>query len=122
MKKSSFITLIMGTISGVLFALGMCMVLLPQWNSFTEGIILGGIGIVSGIITLLVWCKAENKKLPKIGIKNFLRILYGIIAALVLGTGICFCLVWQQFLCGTLIGLAGIIMLISLIPIIKGLK
>ena len=42
MKKSNFVALVLGTISGVLFALGMCMALLPEWNAFTEGIIFGG--------------------------------------------------------------------------------
>jgi hypothetical protein len=54
MKKSSFITLILGTISGVLFALGMCMALLPQWNAFTEGVLMGCAGMVLGLITFLV--------------------------------------------------------------------
>ena len=62
MKKSSFIALIMGTISGVLFSLGMCMALLPEWNAFYEGIILGGCGLILGIVTFFIWCKAENKK------------------------------------------------------------
>ena len=31
MKKSSFVAMLMGTISGVLFALGMCMALIPEW-------------------------------------------------------------------------------------------
>ena len=65
MKKSSFIALILGTVSGVLFALGMCMALLPEWNAFTEGVIFGAVGIVLGMITALIWCKMENKKLPK---------------------------------------------------------
>ena len=30
MKKSSFITMLLGTVSGVFFALGMCMVLIPE--------------------------------------------------------------------------------------------
>lgn len=30
MKKSSFFALTMGIVSGVLFALGMCMALLPE--------------------------------------------------------------------------------------------
>ena len=30
MKKSNFVALILGTISGVFFALGMCMALLPH--------------------------------------------------------------------------------------------
>ena len=122
MKKSSFIALIMGTVSGVLFALGMCMALLPEWKAFKEGVIFGSIGIVLGIITALIWCKMENKKLPKMNIKNVLRILYAVIAALILGVGMCLCLVWEQIVWGTLVGLLGIVMLIALIPMIKGIK
>ena len=122
MKKSSFVALLMGTVSGVLFALGMCMALLPEWNAFQEGVIFGGVGMVLGVITLLVWCKIENKKLPKMNGKNVFRILYSVIAVLILGTGMCLCLVWQQFVWGTLLGLLGIVMLIALIPMIKGIK
>ena len=61
MKKSSFVALLMGTVSGVLFALGMCMALLPEWDAFTEGVIFGSIGIILSIITTLIWCKMENK-------------------------------------------------------------
>ena len=122
MKKSSFIALIMGTVSGVLFALGMCMALLPEWNAFKEGIIFGSIGIVLGIITALIWCKMENKKLPQMNVKNVLRILYAVIAALILGVGMCLCLVWEQIIWGTLVGLLGIVMLFALIPMIKGIK
>ena len=122
MKKSSFIALIMGTVSGVLFALGMCMALLPEWNAFKEGVIFGSIGIVLGIITALIWCKMENKKLPQMNVKNVLRILYAVIAALILGVGMCLCLVWEQIIWGTLVGLLGIVMLIALIPMIKGIK
>ena len=122
MKKSSFIALIMGTVSGVLFSLGMGMALLPEWNAFTEGIIFGGIGLILGIVTFIAWCKMECKKLPKTNGKNIMRIIYGIFSALVLGVGMCLCLVWEQIIWGTLVGLLGIIMLIALIPIIKGIK
>lgn len=122
MKKSSFIALVMGTLSGVLFALGMCMALLPEWNAFTEGVVLGAVGIIVGIITLLVWCKMEGKKMPKMDGKNVLRVIYGIAAALVLGVGMCMCLVWNMIVWGTIVGLAGIIMFIGLIPMIKGIK
>ena len=122
MKKSSFVALIMGTVSGVLFALGMCMALLPEWDAFKEGVIFGAVGIVLGIITALVWCKMENKKLPKMSGKNILRIVYAVISVLVLGLGMCMCLVWQNIIWGTLVGLLGIIMLIALIPMIKGVK
>ena len=122
MKKSSFVALLLGTVSGVLFALGMCMALLPEWNAFWEGVIFGGIGMVLGVITLLVWCKMENKKMPKMNGKNLFRIIYSVIAVLILGAGMCLCLVWQQFIWGTLVGLLGIVMLIALIPMIKGIQ
>lgn len=122
MKKSSFVALILGTVSGVLFALGMCMALLPEWNAFTEGVIFGAVGIVLGIITLLIFCKMENKKLPKINGKNLFRIIYAVASVLILGLGMCMCLVWSQIVWGTLVGLLGIVMLIALIPMIKGLK
>ena len=122
MKKSNFVALIMGTVSGVLFALGMCMALLPEWNAFWEGVIFGGVGLVLGLITLLVWCKMENKKMPKMNGKNVFRVIYAVVAVLVLGAGMCLCLVWQQFVWGTLVGLLGIVMLIALIPMIKGVK
>ena len=122
MKKSSFVALILGTVGGVLFALGMCMALLPEWNAFTEGIIFGILGILIGTITFFVWCKMEKKQLPKMSGKNVLRTIYGIAAALILGVGMCMCLVWQQIVWGTLVGLLGIVMLIALIPMIKGIK
>jgi hypothetical protein len=122
MKKSSFIALVLGTVSGVLFSLGMCMALLPEWNAFREGVIFGSVGIVLGVITALVWCKMENKKLPKMNGKNVLRTIYAVVAVLVLGVGMCMCLVWAQIVWGTLVGLLGIIMLIALIPMIKGIK
>lgn len=122
MKKSSFIALVMGTISGTMFSLGMCMALLPEWDAFVEGIVFGSIGLLIGLITLILWCKMENKKLPKMNTKNLLRTIYGIVSTLVLGLGMCMCLVWEQVIWGTIVGLLGIIMLIALIPMIKGIK
>ncbi|WP_240474523.1 hypothetical protein [Thomasclavelia saccharogumia] len=34
MKKSTFVATILGTVGGILFALGMCMALIPEWNAF----------------------------------------------------------------------------------------
>ena len=39
MSKKNFISLILGTVGGVLFALGMCMALLPEWNALNLGIV-----------------------------------------------------------------------------------
>ena len=122
MKKSNFVALIFGTASVLLFGLGMCMALLPEWNAFNEGIFFGGFGLVLGLITLLAWCRMEGKKLPKMSGRNILRVLYGIGAVLVLGVGMCMCMVWQNYIWGTIVGLIGIVMLIAVIPMIKGLK
>lgn len=122
MKKSSFAALVMGTISGMLFALGMCMALLPEWNAFTQGIIFGCVGIVLGLITLFVWRKMEKKTPIKISGKGVLAIVVGIAGALLLGVGMCFVMVWEKMAVGILVGIVGIIALISLIPIINGFK
>ena len=122
MKKSSFAALVIGTISGMLFALGMCMALLPEWNSFTQGIIFGCVGIVLGLITLFVWRKIEKKAPIKISGKGVLAIVAGIAGALLLGVGMCFVMVWEKMVVGITVGIVGIIALLSLIPIINGFK
>ena len=122
MKKSSFVALVLGTVSGVLFSLGMCMALLPEWKAFWEGVIFGGVGLVLGLITLLIWCKMEHKKLPHMSAKNVLRTVYGIFATLIFGTGMCLCLVANQIVWGTLVGLLGMVLLLALIPMIKGIQ
>lgn len=122
MKKSNFVAMILGTVSGLLFALGMCMALLPEWNAFKEGIVFGAVGIVLGIITLLIWRKMENKAPIKLNKKHILYGLLAILGVLLLGVGMCFCLVWDKIAIGAVIGIVGIVVLISLIPIIKGIK
>lgn len=57
MKKSSFVAMVLGTVSGVLFALGMCMALISDWNAFQPGIIFGCVGLVLGLVTVIVWRK-----------------------------------------------------------------
>ena len=122
MKKSSLVAMLLGTISGVLFSLGMCMALLPEWNAFLQGVIFGAIGLLLGLVTFLVWCKIENKKLPKINKKNMFLIAFGTLGVLILGLGMCLCLVWEFFVVGTIVGLIGIVMQISLLPLTKGFK
>ena len=122
MKKSSFVAMMLGTVSGVLFALGMCMALLPEWNAFRQGVIFGTVGIVLGLITLFVWRKMEHKAPIRISGRMFLLTALGIIGALTLGVGMCFCMVWGNIVLGTVIGLVGILLLLSLIPITKGIK
>ncbi len=122
MKKSSFVALVLGTVSGMLFAIGMCMALLPEWDAFAQGVIFGGVGLILGLITLLVWRKMEHKAPIKVSGKSVLAIAVGIVGALLLGVGMCFCMVWEKMVVGILVGIVGIIGLLSLIPIINGFK
>ncbi len=92
MKKSSFVAMILGTVSGVLFALGMCMALLPAWNAFGPGIIFGCVGLLLGIITIFVWRKMEHKQPVRLSSKAVLTASVGIIGALALGVECAF--VW----------------------------
>ena len=122
MKKSNFVAMILGTVSGVLFALGMCMTLLPEWNAFNEGILFGVAGLVLGLITVLVWRKMEHKEPLKFDLKTVMTVLLAVADLMLLGVGMCFCLLWHNIVLGTLIGLAGIVALMSLIPFVKGIK
>lgn len=122
MKKSNFIAMILGTVSGLLFALGMCMALLPQWEAFEEGIIFGAAGLILGLVTLIVWRKMEHKAPIKLSGKQVLLVIMGIVGALALGVGMCFCMVWSNMVLGILIGIVGIVMLLCIIPVAKGIQ
>ncbi|MGN0467806.1 MAG: hypothetical protein ACI4GY_03670 [Acutalibacteraceae bacterium] len=106
----------------MLFALGMCMALISEWNAFKGGIVLGILGIVLGVITVLVWRKMENKPPIKISGKTILTIIVAIIGISAFGIGMCFCMIWDNMILGIIIGFTGIVVLLSLIPITKGLQ
>lgn len=61
MKKENFVSLILGTIGVMFFALGMCMCLISEWNAFQQGIITGAIGLVVLFIMLIVRRKMQGK-------------------------------------------------------------
>ena len=122
MKKSSFVAMILGTISCVFFALGMCMAMIEEWNAFKPGVVIGCVGLIFTLITVLVWRKMENKAPIEISGKAVLTVMIGVVGALALGVGMCFCMVWNQMIAGIIIGLVGILILMCLIPLCKGLK
>ena len=122
MKKSSFAAMVLGTVSVVLFALGMCMALIPEWDAFQPGLVFGCAGLLLGLITLIVWRKMEHKAPVRISGKAVLTVLAGVIGALALGAGMCFSMVWGNMVLGILVGLAGIAVLLCLIPLTKGLQ
>lgn len=122
MKKSNFVAMNLGTIGGILFALGMCMALIPEWNAFNQGVVLGVIGAVVLLIMVLVWRKMENKSPVKLSGKMIGTVLLGIVGALTFGIGMCLTMVWSNMIIGIIVGIVGIILLLCLIPLTKGLK
>lgn len=123
MKKENFVTLILGTIGGILFAIGMCMCLLPEWNAFTQGVVVSAVGAVVLLVMLIVRRKMEGRPAIKITGKAVGTVVLGIVGALVLGVGMCMVMVWEGLMVpGIIVGVIGIVLLLCLIPLYKGLK
>ena len=98
------------------------MALIPEWNSFKPGVVFGCAGILLGLVTIAIWRKMEHKQPIHISGKTIFTIVVGIIGALALGVGMCFCMVWDKIAIGIVIGLVGILVLFCLIPLTKGIK
>lgn len=122
MKKSTFVAMVLGVISCLFFGIGMCMSMLPEWNSFRPGIVVGVIGIVLSLIAVMVWRKMEHKEPIKISGKTVGNVLLALLGCLVLGFGMCLVLVWGNFIWGVVLGIIGIVLLLCLFPLCLGLK
>lgn len=117
MKKSTFVAMILGTIGGILFALGMCMALITEWNAFKPGVIMGVIGVVVLLLMVIIWRKMERKAPIQVSGKTMGASLIGIVGALLLGVGMCLTMVWSHMVVGIIIGIIGIVVLLCLIPL-----
>ena len=122
MKKSTFITMLLGTLGGLLFALGMCMTLIKEWNTFAPGLVFGILGIIILVITLFVWRKMEGKPKMAVDQRTMGAILIGVIGAMLLGLGMSLVMVWGHFIIGIVLGIIGILILMCMLPGLKGFK
>ena len=122
MSKKNFISLILGTIGGVLFGLGMCMALLPEWNALKPGIALGLVGLVLLLILAMLRRRLAGKPvIVRLSLRTVGITLYTLVSTLAFGAGMCLVMVWDMLVPGILLGLAGLILLLGLIPLVKGL-
>lgn len=125
MEKKNFVTLVMGVVGGVLFAIGMCMCLLPEWGAFDQGIAVAAVGLVELVAMLMVRRRMEGKSLiVRINARTIGTVVLGVVGALVLGLGMCMTMVWGAVLMvpGIAVGLLGIVLLLCLIPLCRGLR
>lgn len=122
MKKKDFVTLIMSTVGGILFALGMCMGLVPEWNAMRQGVVIGIIGMVILLAMVLVRRKMSGKPAIVVSAKAIGTTMLGVVGAIVLGAGMCMTMIWGYLVPGIIVGIVGIVALLCLIPVIKGLE
>lgn len=88
MKKETLLEIILGTIGGLVFAIGMCMCLIPEWDLFKAGIVVGIIGFIILLCIIPVYRSNHPKKIhEKINWDIVLTWVIGIIGALVMGFG-----------------------------------
>lgn len=90
MKKRDLITMFLCVPGAGLFALGMCMCLLPEWGAAVQGVWTGAAGIA-----VLLWAWVLHRIMSgKPAVRHFsgrslIRGLIGMAGTLALGTGMC---------------------------------
>lgn len=122
MRKSQFITLLIGVAGGLAFALGMCMCLLPEWNALSEGRVVTAAGLALLLALGAVGLVRKVKSGIAVNWRAVGKTVYGAASALVFGAGMCMVMVWHMTIHGVICGAAGIVLLLFLIPICAGFK
>ena len=122
MKKETLLEIILGTIGGLVFAIGMCMCLLPEWNLFTPGIVVAIIGFIILLCIIPIYRKEHPKK-PH-GPINWglvLTFVIGIAGSLIMGFGMSKVMVGEasttDMLIGIITGVVGLIICVLNYPI-----
>lgn len=88
MKKDTLLEIVLGTIGGLIFAVGMCMCLIPEWNMFKAGIVVSIVGFIVLLCIIPVYRKSNPKKEHKpVNWGIVLTWIVGIIGALIMGFG-----------------------------------
>ena len=72
-------------------------------------------------VTVGIWRKMEGKAPIKLSGKTVGATLLGVFGALLLGVGMCLSMVFAQMIMGIVVGIIGIVVLLMLIPLLKGL-
>lgn len=88
MKKETLLEIILGTVGGLVFALGMCMCLITEWETLKTGIVVSLIGFIILLFIIPVYRKAHPKKEREpVNFGIVITWCIGIIGSLIMGFG-----------------------------------
>ena len=127
MKKDTLLEIILGTVGGLIFAIGMCMCLIPEWNMFTVGVIVAIVGFIVLLCIIPIYRKSHSKKEHKPIDKGLLATwIIGIVGSLVMGFGMSKVLVdgasQYDMILGMVFGIIGLLVCVLNYPIYSYLK
>ena len=127
MKKETLLEIILGTLGGIIFAIGMCMCLIAEWDLLKLGIILGIIGFIILLCIIPVYrINHPKKKLKSINWSIAFTWIVGIIGSLLMGFGMSKVMVGNptktDLLLGIVIGIIGLLICVLHYPVYAYLK
>lgn len=127
MKKETLLEIILGTTGGLIFAIGMCMCLIEEWDLLKVGIVVSLIGfvILLGIIPIYKKGKPKKEK-KKVDFGIVLTFVIGIVGSLIMGFGMSKIMVdspdKMDFIVGMITGVVGLLICILNYPVYSYLK
>lgn len=127
MKKETLLEIILGTIGGLVFALGMTMCLIPEWDLLKAGIVVGVVGFIILLCIIPIYRKNHPKKIH--GKTNWGMVftwIIGIVGALIMGFGMSKVMVGEpsktDLLIGIGTGIIGLLVCVLNYPIYSYIK
>ena len=127
MKKETLLEIILGTIGGLVFAIGMCMCLIPEWDLFKAGVVVTILGFIILLCIIPVYRKNHSKKEhAPINWGIVITWVVGIVGALVMGFGMSKVMVGDpsktDLIIGITTGIIGLLICVLNYPIYSYLK
>lgn len=62
MKKDTLLEIILGAIGGLIFAIGRCMCLIPEWDLLKVGVVISFIGFIVLLCIIPVYRSTHSKE------------------------------------------------------------
>lgn len=127
MKKETLLEIILGTIGGLVFAVGMCMCLIPEWNMFQIGVVVAIVGFIILLSIIPVYKSSHPKKEHKpVNWGIVITWIIGLIGALIMGFGMSKVMVGEastaDMVIGIITGVVGLVICVLNYPVYAYIK